>query len=63
MIDRIPENIKCISTFSIGFDHIDLDSHLNLARDPTSGLRVEAGQLVAPNRPGLGIAVDLSSVT
>ena len=22
----MPENIKCISTFSIGFDHIDLDA-------------------------------------
>jgi L-alanine-DL-glutamate epimerase-like enolase superfamily enzyme len=42
---------------------IDLDSHLNLARDPTSGLRIEGGQLVAPNRPGLGIAVDLSAVS
>ena len=26
VIKRIPENIKCISTFSIGFDHIDLDA-------------------------------------
>ena len=26
VIDRIPENIKCISTFSIGFDHIDLEA-------------------------------------
>ena len=26
MIDRVPENIKCISTFSIGFDHIDLEA-------------------------------------
>src|SRR3990172_7687625 len=26
VIDRMPENIKCISTFSIGFDHIDLDA-------------------------------------
>ncbi len=24
VIDKIPENIKCISTFSIGFDHLDL---------------------------------------
>ena len=24
VIDRMPENIKCISTFSIGFDHLDL---------------------------------------
>lgn len=26
LIDRMPDNIKCISTFSIGFDHIDLDA-------------------------------------
>ncbi|MGQ0672718.1 MAG: 2-hydroxyacid dehydrogenase [Hyphomicrobium sp.] len=26
VIDRLPDNIKCISTFSIGFDHIDLDA-------------------------------------
>ncbi len=26
VIHRMPENIKCISTFSIGFDHIDLDA-------------------------------------
>lgn len=42
---------------------IDLDSHLNLASDPTSGLRFERGQLVAPNKPGLGIEVDFSALT
>ena len=26
VVDRMPDNIKCISTFSIGFDHIDLDA-------------------------------------
>jgi lactate dehydrogenase-like 2-hydroxyacid dehydrogenase len=26
VIDRMPENIKCISTYSIGFDHIDLEA-------------------------------------
>jgi lactate dehydrogenase-like 2-hydroxyacid dehydrogenase len=26
VIERMPENIKCISTFSIGFDHIDLEA-------------------------------------
>ncbi len=26
VIARMPDNIKCISTFSIGFDHIDLDA-------------------------------------
>lgn len=37
---------------------IDLDSHFNLASDPTSGLRFERGALVAPARPGLGIDVE-----
>jgi L-alanine-DL-glutamate epimerase-like enolase superfamily enzyme len=37
---------------------IDLDSHFNLASDPTSGLRFENGSLIAPNRPGLGMTVD-----
>ncbi len=26
VIDRMPEHIKCISTYSIGFDHIDLEA-------------------------------------
>ena len=26
VIDRMPDNIKCISTYSIGFDHIDLEA-------------------------------------
>ncbi len=26
VIDRMPDNIKCISTFSIGFDHLDLEA-------------------------------------
>lgn len=38
---------------------LDLDSHFNLASDPSSGLRFENGELVAPRRPGLGIEVDL----
>ncbi|HKZ99778.1 MAG TPA: dipeptide epimerase [Thermoplasmata archaeon] len=42
---------------------LDLDSYFNIARDPTSGLRFEAGQLVAPNRPGLGIHVDFAAIT
>jgi len=36
---------------------IDLDSHFNIASDPTSGLRFERGHLVAPTKPGLGIDV------
>ncbi|MCI4371360.1 MAG: dipeptide epimerase, partial [Thermoplasmata archaeon] len=38
---------------------IDLDSHFNLASDPTSGLRFEHGHLIAPSKPGLGIDVHL----
>jgi lactate dehydrogenase-like 2-hydroxyacid dehydrogenase len=26
VIEKMPDNIKCISTYSIGFDHIDLDA-------------------------------------
>ncbi len=33
----------------------DLDSHFNLAEDPSTGLRFEDGQLIAPDRPGLGV--------
>ena len=36
---------------------LDLDSHFNFASDPTSGLRFENGQLIAPSGPGLGIDV------
>ena len=36
---------------------LDLDSHFNLASDPSSGLRFENGELVAPSKPGLGIDV------
>jgi len=36
---------------------VDLDSHFNLAQDPTSGLTFDRGDLVAPSRPGLGIDV------
>lgn len=40
---------------------IDLDSHFNIASDPTSGLRFERGHLVAPAKPGLGIDVRFPS--
>ena len=36
---------------------LDLDSHFNLASDPSSGLRFKNGHLVAPDTPGIGIAV------
>ena len=36
---------------------LDLDSHFNMASDPSSGLEFKHGHLVAPNKPGLGIDV------
>lgn len=36
---------------------LDLDSHFNLASDPSSGLIFKNGHLVMPNKPGLGISV------
>ncbi len=36
---------------------LDLDSHFNLAADPSTGLRFADGQLIAPSKPGLGIDV------
>jgi L-alanine-DL-glutamate epimerase-like enolase superfamily enzyme len=41
---------------SIGalFDHIDLDSHLNLAPDPATGLEFEDGVVRVPEIAGHG---------
>jgi muconate cycloisomerase len=41
---------------SIGalFDHVDLDSHLNLDPDPATGAPFEAGVTLPANRPGHG---------
>jgi L-alanine-DL-glutamate epimerase-like enolase superfamily enzyme len=36
---------------------LDLDSHFNLASDPSSGLVFMHSHLLAPNKPGLGIDV------
>lgn len=36
------------------FDHIDLDSHLNLDPDPAEGLVYLSGVVLPPNRPGHG---------
>jgi L-alanine-DL-glutamate epimerase-like enolase superfamily enzyme len=36
---------------------LDLDSHFNMASDPSSGLEFKHGHLVASNKPGLGIDV------
>ncbi len=36
-------------------DYADLDGSLLIANDPYSGVRIERGKLVLPDRPGLGI--------
>jgi L-alanine-DL-glutamate epimerase-like enolase superfamily enzyme len=45
---------------SIGalFDHIDLDSHLNLNPDPASGAPIEDGVVLPADRPGHGAVLD-----
>ena len=37
------------------FDHIDLDSHLNLLPDPAVGLSIVDGVVTPPDTPGLGV--------
>jgi L-alanine-DL-glutamate epimerase-like enolase superfamily enzyme len=39
----------------------DLDSHLNVAHDPSSGLVLRDGYLVAPKKPGLGVRTPLDA--
>jgi L-alanine-DL-glutamate epimerase-like enolase superfamily enzyme len=39
--------------------YADLDSHLSLLDDPSSGLKLEDGYLIAPKRPGLGVKTPL----
>ena len=36
-------------------DYADLDGHLLIANDPYSGVRLKAGKLILPNRPGIGV--------
>ncbi|MCH8294116.1 dipeptide epimerase [Candidatus Poribacteria bacterium] len=36
-------------------DYADLDGHLLIANDPYSGVRLEAGKLILPNLPGIGV--------
>jgi muconate cycloisomerase len=36
------------------FDHIDLDSHLNLAPDPATGVSLKNGVITPNNHPGHG---------
>ena len=37
-------------------DYADLDGHLLIANDPFTGVTVQRGRLVLPDRPGLGVA-------
>lgn len=37
-------------------DYADLDGNLLIANDPYSGVQVEKGKLILPDRPGLGLA-------
>ena len=37
----------------------DLDSHFSIVDDPSSGLKLSEGCLIAPDRPGLGITTPL----
>ncbi|MCZ6676087.1 MAG: dipeptide epimerase [Candidatus Poribacteria bacterium] len=36
-------------------DYADLDGHLLVANDPYVGVTLEAGKLILPNRPGIGV--------
>jgi L-alanine-DL-glutamate epimerase-like enolase superfamily enzyme len=61
MIGCMSESSVAISAgASIGslFDHIDLDSHLNLSPDPGSGIPMEEGRLVPTDAAGLGVTLN-----
>ena len=36
-------------------DYADLDGHLLIANDPYTGVTLDTGQLILPNRPGIGV--------
>lgn len=36
-------------------DYADLDGHLLIANDPYTGVSLDKGQLILPNRPGIGV--------
>jgi L-alanine-DL-glutamate epimerase-like enolase superfamily enzyme len=36
-------------------DYADLDGNLLISNDPYSGVQVDKGKLILPNRPGLGL--------
>ncbi len=59
--------IGCMSESSVGigagahiaslFDHVDLDSHLNLNPDPADGLGFSNGRVLPADRVGLGVSL------
>jgi L-alanine-DL-glutamate epimerase-like enolase superfamily enzyme len=49
-------SIAAGAALSALFDHIDLDSHLNLDPDPAGGLTFEGGAVPPRDRPGHGAA-------
>lgn len=60
MIGCMSESSIAISAAaSIGalFDHIDLDSHINLNPDPAKGAELINGSIIPNDRPGLGAAL------
>ena len=53
-------SIAAALSFALGQKNVrwlDLDSHFNLAEDPSTGLGFDNGELIAPGRPGLGVAL------
>src|SRR2546426_2372985 len=53
-------SIAAALAFALGQKNVrwlDLDSHFNLAEDPSTGLRFENGELIAPDRSGLGVTL------
>lgn len=36
-------------------DYADLDGHLLIANDPYTGVSLDKGKLILPNRPGIGV--------
>lgn len=60
MIGCMGESSVAISagaTIGALFDHIDLDSHLNLAPDPATGARLESGVVSPSGLPGHGASL------
>lgn len=64
---KLQTMIGCMSDSSIAiaagasigilFDHIDLDSHLNLNPDPAEGLKMVTGVVIPSDRPGHGASL------